>query len=370
MSYILTDEVSDKGLSARGKTLLAALAYVMDSNAQSYSRKHEFSKLDYDLAQTQKRIEENSPKQDSVKEITSKLLADLKQYRQEAEKGEAAVLAEKEKNIVREKYLQKALADEGYFEWRNRAIEVKTYGNNPDYSVRNEETNDYRFMWEVDSEKVMEDFWADFQACLPEGVPVEAFDVAYFGRNPTHEKATVGAVTFNETYEEVMRETIIKMTELNLERLRESKAEELSEYGIEASLGQERKYDDAQLLASRMNYVIETASPSVGPGTLTMDILREKDPVEAIKETAFEVQMPLLNISEFAEQDADLKDFRKKGFGGRIGRTQDGFKTAMNICMGKYAEQQAQKINMSKILSAIDREMEQGLEHKSPELSR
>lgn len=370
MSYILTDEISDKGLSSRGKTLLSALAYVMDSNAQSRSRKHEFSKLGFDLAQTQKRIEENNPKQDSVNEITSKLFADLEKYRQEAQKGETAVLAEKEKNIAREKYLQKALTEEGYFEWRNRSIEIKTFGRNTDYTIKNENTDDYRRIWEVDSKKVMEAFWEDLKACLPEGVPVEAFDATYFGPAPTNEKTVSGAVTFNESYEEVMRETIIKMTELNLARLRDSKAEELKEYDIEASLGQERKYDDAQLLASRMIYVIETDSPAYGPGNLTLDILREKDSMEALKKTDFNVQMPLLNVSQFAEQDEDLKDFREKSFGGRIGRTQDGFERVMNICMGKYAEQQAQKINMSKILSAIDREMEQGLGSKGPGLSQ
>lgn len=73
-----------------------------------------------------------------------------------------------------------------------------------------------------------------------------------------------------------------------------------------------------------------------------------------------------MNIEQYAEGEKRLKDFLDEPFGGSIGKSEDGYRQAINECMSHYAQERGQEINMQKVLASVDREMDS--EKKAPEV--
>lgn len=366
MSYILTEEVNDKNLSKRGTILMRALAHVMDRNAKFAKRKHEYNTIINIVRDAEKKLEHEHPSQMGAESLIQKTIDGMEDRRVEAREQVSLLESQKEMDLKREAYLHEALVENGYFEWRNRSLIVTSFGRHPDFKKRSENETDPLRIWQVDSKKTMERFIEDFKACLPEGVPTEAFDFHLMNDRPAGQKGDVGAVTFNQVFDDDVRKAVIKMTGINLDAVQEDEPEKVDELKKKGRWGKAMEFDDAQYLASGMPYMIETDTPSVGMGRLTIEILRSEDPVEALKKIEFNRQMPLMNISQYAAANEDLKAFQEESFGGPIGRTRDGFERAMNICMGHFAKEYNKGLNINKIISVIDDEMSRGMSRDTP----
>ena len=369
MGYVVTGEVSDGEASKRGKTLLTALSYVMDYNASAFTKKQEFSSIVSDLKILARSLERADPKQDNAKAITSDIVSYAKYALDSANLNIDGIRQEVEKNTARESYIHEALVKEGYFEWRDRMITVATYGRDPEYSKKRVNQDSWGRVWAVDKQKIAGKFLVDFQACLPDGTPKDAFDISSFKNDNSDAltKCDVAILTFNQAYEDVARETIIKLTKLNMDRLKE-KGNDTYQHAEEKGPFKERlDYENAEILASSMPYVCESSQTNQSAGKMTIELLREGGPESRMKNLTFEAQFPLMNIEDFAKTDNRLRSFIDDSFGGDIGKSKDGYKIAMNVCMSHYLKEQNQNINVNKVLSSIDREMEKGLENKNPE---
>lgn len=361
MGYIAHTEVTTDKASQRVKTLLAALAYAVDYNAKKYSKSKEFEKPRQQLLKLKRELEESPAQEESGKVFQESLLKDINAQIQAAESGVQAIYAETLKNEAREDYALKSLAEEGFTDWKDRSFRVVSYGKDPEYAFKNENReNDGQPYWFIDNERLGRLFIEDFKSFLPKNIPEDAFMFECFeSKTGTQRHGNVLLVSFNHAYEPEVREAFVKLTQKNLEALKVGKNldvyESLEEKG---KIKDAMDFDDAEFLGSYMPYQLETEASMKSSGRLTTEILHAEDPMARISEIPLQEQYPLLNIDRYAEQDSKLKSFLEDPFGGDIGRDEKGFRRAMQICLSHYLDEVGQSLNIQKVLSAVDREID------------
>lgn len=355
MGYVAVGEITDKHASKKTKLKLACLAHTINYNATSYEKIQEYKRLQYLAKKHIEGLESSTLTQDAsiaLKDISiDSMLNTIKIADQEITDINNNVL----RNTARQDYLFKSIIKDGYFDFKDRAFVVASTGRYLDFNMKNEEKEG---SWLVDNKKLAEMFVKDFRESLPSGIPDKAFSFSLL-RNPEsrYQKSDALVVTFNHVLEDSVKEALIKVTQLNLVRTTQDDYPENIKVEDDISETHKLKYDDVKHLAYCMPYLVEVSGGRRSAGELTIDILRSADPVATLSEIDFQEQFPLLNLERYATFDEKLKGFIEDPFGGSIGKSEEGYRRAMEICIGHYAEEASKEFDVEKELARLDERM-------------
>lgn len=362
MSYIAVGEITDENTSKKTKLKLACLAYAMNYNFTSSKKIQEYNRLISFASKHIQELENSEFTLDGSRSLKTSSIDAMRNSIKVAEQSINEIKNNVDQNKKRQDYLFKLLIEDGYFDFKNRAFTVAMTGRYQDFIVKNKEKEG---SWIVDNKKLAELFRKDFLGCLPPGIPDKAFSFSLFkNRECRFEKSDALIIAFNHVLEDSVKEAMVKLTQMNLERCKD-KLEADSAYPVTHT----PKYEDAKHIAYSMPYLVETTGSNSSAGELTIDILRSPNPIERMKEIELQEQYPLMNIERYATIDKKLLGFLEDAFGGSIGKSEDGYRTAMKICMGHYAEEMSKEFNIEKELAKLDGKMIGKVEHGSSDCS-
>lgn len=362
MGYVAVGEITDAHASKKTRLKLACLAHVMSYNSTSWQKIQEFKQLQSLANKHIKELESSEFSQAASIAIKESSIDAMRNSIKVADQSIEEINNNVTLNNKRQDYLFKSLIQDGYVDFKDRAFTVAFTGRHVDFLIKNEEKEG---SWVVDNKKIAELFVLDFKESLPEGIPDKAFSFSLLKNRECRfgEKSDALIVTFNHVLEDSAKEAMVKVTKKNLARMTQEQYPENLKPETDLSETHTLKYDDVKHIARCMPYLVETTGSRSSAGELTIEILRSSDPVARMKEIELQEQFPLINIERYATFDNKLKGFIEDAFGGSIGRSEEGYRKAMKICMGHYAEEQSKEFNIEKELAKVDEKIIGKVEH-------
>lgn len=367
MAYIAVGEITDNQASSKTKLKLACLAHAMSYNATSYQKIQEYKRIQSIAKKHIEELESSNLTEGNAISLKDASVEVMKHSISAADECIEKINNNVLLNTKRQDYLFKALIKDGYYDFKDRAFTVANTGRYLDFIRKNEEKDG---SWLVDNKKLAEMFVKDFKESLPPGIPDNAFSFCLLKNIESRfQKSDALVVAFNHVLEDSVKKALIKVTQTNLARMNQDDYPENVKPESDTTDTHKLKYDDVRHLAYCMPYLVETTGSSSSTGDLTIEILRSSDPVTRMSEIEFQEQFPLMKIEHYATFDNKLKGFIEDAFGGSIGRSEDGYRTAMKICMGHYAEEMSKEFNIEKELAKLDGKMIGKVEHGSSDCS-
>jgi hypothetical protein len=352
MGYVAVGEITDDNASKNTKLKLACLAQAMSYNFGASQRTNEYKRIQSFSEKHIKELESSEFILEGSNSIKKSSIDAMRNAVKVAEQNIQDIANNVALNKKRQEYLFKSLIQDGYYDFKDRAFTVASTGRNLDLIKKNEEKEG---AWLVDNRKLAEAFVKDFKASLPVGVPENAFSFSLLpDRECNFQKSDALIVAFNHVLEDSVKEALIAITQHNLMRMGQDDYPENLRFKCDASSTYALPYNEIRHIASCMPYLLETTGSQTSAGELTIEILRAVDPLSRLKEIELQEQYPLMNIERYATFDNKLKAFIEDAFGGSIGRSEDGYRTAMKICMAHYAEEQSKEFNIEKELAKLD----------------
>lgn len=367
MGYVAVGEITDDKASKNTRLKIACLAYAMNYNFTSGKKINEYRRLKSMAAKHIEELESSSFTLDGSISLKASSIDGMSNTIKAADQSIHEIENSVEINKNRQNYLFKSLIQDGYYDFKDRAFTVASTGRYLDFIKRSEEKEGE---WIVDNKKLAEQFVKDFKESLPSGIPDNAFSFSLLSnRKSDFKKSDALIVTFSHVLEESVKEALIKVTNRNLMRMNQDDYPENLRVESDTSATHALRYDDIKHIAYCMPYLVETTGSRSSAGELTIEILRSEDPVTKLREIDLQEQFPLMNIERYATFDKQLKGFIEDSFGGSIGRSEDGYRTAMKICMAHYAEEHSKTFNIENELARLDVKITGKVKHDGPEHS-
>lgn len=352
MGYVAVGEITDDNVSKSTKLKLACLAHAMSYNFGASQRTNEYKRIQSFSAKHINDLESSEFNLDGSNSIKMSSIDAMRNAIKVADQNIQEIADNVALNQKRQEYLFKSLIQAGYYEFKDRAFTVASTGRHPDFIKKSEEKEG---KWVVDNRKLSELFVKDFKECLPSGIPDNAFSFSLLSdRESNFQKSDALIVTFNHVLEDSVKEALIAVTQRNLARMSQDDYPENLRVTCDASTSYALPYNEIRRITSCMPYLLETTGSQTSAGELTVEILRAVDPLTRLREIDFQEQYPLMNIERYATFDKKLKGFIEDAFGGSIGRSEDGYRTAMKICLSHYAEEHSKAFNIDKELARLD----------------
>lgn len=341
MSYQATSRISDENLSKRSKMLYILLAHTMTEINKTPELVSEFRNVIYHLERTQENLMD--VKHETSKALAGRINGHLNGGVRDAELNIAQIESDLDLHERRRRYILEQLsADES--PWNNRSFVVQVPINQTEYLTWPEVVEGEHQKPAIDNEKVARLAYND----LSQHLNPSKFRLMLLGRygkeSSPGSAVSTAIITFNEADEPHIRAALVDITRKKLTGLAQGFSK--------------RSPESAASLARALPYRFATPVSKNHDGEITLGLLKDSDPLEAISQVEFQEQCVLMNLEEYAQRYDDLRDFIEDDHGGIYGKNDEGLRQVMYRCMEIFQDEKNFGVSMDRLLQSLDREME------------